>query len=746
MEEGSSSPTLEECSSSPATEESSSSPATESSSSPAAEVHANIRLTNFKPWAASPGRVVRRSREQPPNDKTKKKIKDALYISEILNSTEWVSGPPSPVCKINGKHLRSNDRRSVRYRKGFTRPPPVKTNGRLAGASRRVVATSEKSDSSSGAESYATALSSFDSPRPMETKSDTSSGEGVDAGGVELSQKYPPNIIRRVPCSAGQPVTCKTTGTGINSAGRPVISKSAGTGTCSAGQPVICSIPRLETCSAHRPVTCKSSRLVDCKTGRPVICKTAGTITFSACQPVTCTAARSVTDCTAALPRGSRITLNIAKSSTDQSATAAELHPQPSTSSSSSETEMEFFDSQPFAKTSLASCSNKPAATASTKRAAASTKRLVDIIPIRRSRRETDDDEGAINVVGKNMLLPLNSSAANATELTTERDSKKKTNTSKKKKSVVYNYLKLKEIKKAENVNKRVCCHAVVSNFAPPFKSRGSDWVVNMNIIDESIHPDSLKCRLFIHDEDSLPRIEAVGDTVRLHRLKIVEYLDEIQGQSCPGFSCLVFHDDPALDPSSTSNNFTWSSADETRVVELKNWMKTVKLVSKPSLNTSLTAAQTSNTAQKQNRKTISQVQHGNHVNLLCQVIGCLHLNPVKSVLRIWDGTRLPQAASCQRYRDIQCDDDLVIISQDLSVDVLIFDEHCKDLAKIKANDYVEVVDLRVDRGRLVQTDFAFILNGGESNKRGIYKLDENSAEFSQLEQQLNTAIDEFYP
>ena len=93
-------------------------------------------------------------------------------------------------------------------------------------------------------------------------------------------------------------------------------------------------------------------------------------------------------------------------------------------------------------------------------------------------------------------------------------------------------YTKLADL----TVNSVVNVYGVVKFFKSPFKTKGSDFVCTISLVDPSF--DSLdqgfKCVLFSKSKESLPLVTSVGDVVRFHRLGVGQYRGELQGKFLP--------------------------------------------------------------------------------------------------------------------------------------------------------------------------------------------------------------------
>ena len=88
-------------------------------------------------------------------------------------------------------------------------------------------------------------------------------------------------------------------------------------------------------------------------------------------------------------------------------------------------------------------------------------------------------------------------------------------------------------------VNTVVNIYGVVKFFKSPFKTKGSDYVCTLSLVDPSIVSldHSFKCVLFSKSKETLPCVKTVGDVVRFHRLGVGQFKGELQGKLMPDSS-----------------------------------------------------------------------------------------------------------------------------------------------------------------------------------------------------------------
>ncbi|XP_014675344.1 PREDICTED: protection of telomeres protein 1-like [Priapulus caudatus] len=120
----------------------------------------------------------------------------------------------------------------------------------------------------------------------------------------------------------------------------------------------------------------------------------------------------------------------------------------------------------------------------------------------------------------------------------------------------------------------------VVKYYRPPQRCRGPDIHMMLSLVDPScIDAVKLKCSLFCRNEEALPKVTEVGQIVRMHRVKISMFNNNIQAQTSVGFACLVFTSgiNTPLVPKTGSKSYTFGDADIKKVKQLRRWYARVR-------------------------------------------------------------------------------------------------------------------------------------------------------------------------
>ncbi|CAH3164924.1 unnamed protein product, partial [Porites evermanni] len=246
-------------------------------------------------------------------------------------------------------------------------------------------------------------------------------------------------------------------------------------------------------------------------------------------------------------------------------------------------------------------------------------------------------------------------------------------------------YTKLAELK----VNTVVNVYGVVKFFKSPFKTKGSDFVCTLSLVDPSLPSldSSFKCVLFSKSKEGLPSVKAVGDVVRFQHLGAGHYQGELQGKFTADSSWVVFDihssDTPQVRASS-SKSYNLTDDEKGVLEELQAWS-----AHKEALNKRFSIT---------NLKDLSTTHH--FINLLAQVVAIRWTEKGDIVLTLWDGS-LP---ACQSVlvdpiseKGQVMSDKLMRKASKRCNDVILYDNHVRSIGtKICPGDFVSIRNVHV--------------------------------------------------
>lgn len=287
-----------------------------------------------------------------------------------------------------------------------------------------------------------------------------------------------------------------------------------------------------------------------------------------------------------------------------------------------------------------------------------------------------------------------------------------------------YVYTPLDQLKAGSVVN----LYGVVAFFKVPYRSKGTDYCSTVTIMDQS--NAKLVCTFFSGNQDTLPKIYSVGDIVRFHRIKITQFNSEFRGISSNGFSALVFEGTvgaPML-PRTSSKTHSFTEEDRKIVESLRVWQMGQQIFSKSRLK-------------------LSDIQPEQYFNLLCHLVGKAELDNASYLLKVWDGSKcaLPTWKVCVEEEALEQDGDFLGLIQDLTIDVLVYDNHVEVAKSLKVGSYIVIQNLHPKLHNLSNENQAqisyleFHLHGGTLYGRGITILPEDDTDVKELQKVLDT-------
>ncbi|XP_006008350.1 protection of telomeres protein 1 isoform X1 [Latimeria chalumnae] len=293
--------------------------------------------------------------------------------------------------------------------------------------------------------------------------------------------------------------------------------------------------------------------------------------------------------------------------------------------------------------------------------------------------------------------------------------------------SLKYTYTPLNKLKEGTIV----CVYGVVKFFKAPYRSKGTDYCSVVTIMDQS--NKRVTCTLFSGDEDTLPKIYKAGDIVRFHRLKIQAFRNEIQGITSMGFSALTFDGTVGapIIPRTSSKSYNFTSEEHKIVEELRSWAAT---------NLSFSTATVK----------LRDVQPMQFFDLTCQLVAKAPVDRSSVVLKVWDGTKClyPAWKAFVGQAAVKGDPALIYQLQNLTVDILVYDNHIDVAKSLKPGAYLQIYNLHSKPHSTSQQirdkstsdlHLEFHLHGGTSFGRGIRVLSQNSEDVKELQRSLES-------
>jgi len=212
---------------------------------------------------------------------------------------------------------------------------------------------------------------------------------------------------------------------------------------------------------------------------------------------------------------------------------------------------------------------------------------------------------------------------------------------------------------------------AAVLSFTQPSRTTRGDWMMNLALVDESVptcenegdstvsYIKSVTINIFVKSEDKarLPMVRYAGDVVRLHRVKLQRWKDEIQLLGVGEASYVVFRgnlDDPdattEISVFPSSQNSIVTDEDMERGINVWKWaQRRIRLHATMKAEHSFKLSDVSPQDSTQ-MELLGQQQQDSRGDLTCMVSAILpveHTEATDAVsprgfLRVWDGTGPP--------------------------------------------------------------------------------------------------------
>uniref|UniRef100_A0A1B6MBY7 Telomeric single stranded DNA binding POT1/Cdc13 domain-containing protein n=1 Tax=Graphocephala atropunctata TaxID=36148 RepID=A0A1B6MBY7_9HEMI len=139
-----------------------------------------------------------------------------------------------------------------------------------------------------------------------------------------------------------------------------------------------------------------------------------------------------------------------------------------------------------------------------------------------------------------------------------------------------YKYKNLTDIKLAalNGDFNRVNLFAVVREISKELSKTSTDkYTIICKITDESLGNRSFDLHFFVADDVLLKQIE-VGDILRLHRVKMELFNDDVDGRIFNNNDIVIFKPSSMDRPLYATKNFQLTDAEKTRALRLRNWYK----------------------------------------------------------------------------------------------------------------------------------------------------------------------------
>ncbi|XP_042323786.1 protection of telomeres protein 1 isoform X2 [Sceloporus undulatus] len=279
-----------------------------------------------------------------------------------------------------------------------------------------------------------------------------------------------------------------------------------------------------------------------------------------------------------------------------------------------------------------------------------------------------------------------------------------------------YTYTPLNNLKDGTVVN----LYGAVKFFKPPYACKGTDYCSVVTLVDQS--NTKLICTLFNTNKDALPQIYRNGDIVRFHRIKVREFSGQMQGITSIGFAALTFDGTigtPVV-PRTSSKGFTFTDEDRKTVEDMRIWVASNFPSDVPSAK-------------------LCAIQPPMFFEFICQLVGKAKVDGYSYLLKVWDGTKCPFPSwkVLVKEDDIEGDGILIHRLRNLTVDIVVYDNHVKLAKSLKVGNIIKMYNLHVKthipEDKPEVSYLQFHLHGGTGYGRGIIVLQESETDVKEF-------------
>ncbi|XP_020106918.1 protection of telomeres protein 1a-like isoform X1 [Ananas comosus] len=188
-------------------------------------------------------------------------------------------------------------------------------------------------------------------------------------------------------------------------------------------------------------------------------------------------------------------------------------------------------------------------------------------------------------------------------------------------------YLPLKDA--LECVGVKINLFAVVAEIGAIIRSRGTDYVLTLKIVDQSLPILGISVNFFGDDATRLPHVKANGDIICLHNVMMKAYNGNhycLYNKRFSSFALFEGITSIGINPYEISSKYCRSDGDSALLLELRRW----------SIDHLPTAALKESTLQ------LRSVKVGVVFDLVCKVLHVCETSNGGRILFVWDGTDAP--------------------------------------------------------------------------------------------------------
>ncbi|KAL5805405.1 hypothetical protein ACOSQ4_028138 [Xanthoceras sorbifolium] len=198
-------------------------------------------------------------------------------------------------------------------------------------------------------------------------------------------------------------------------------------------------------------------------------------------------------------------------------------------------------------------------------------------------------------------------------------------------------YTSIKQVSEFEN--RKVTLVGVVVEFSFPRKSRGTDYVTILKIVDDSQQCPELFVNVFTKQIDDLPHVRSHGDLILLTNVMIRKHDKGMTAVFYKNFSAFALCDGNPSDDFrcyQATLGFNLEEAEKHLITRLRQWRGGFQL----------------SPGTMDNLLSLKDISNGKHFDLICKVVDIYKVAENVWMLLLWDGTDAPPLSLHGKLKD----------------------------------------------------------------------------------------------
>ncbi|KAJ8771983.1 hypothetical protein K2173_027160 [Erythroxylum novogranatense] len=188
------------------------------------------------------------------------------------------------------------------------------------------------------------------------------------------------------------------------------------------------------------------------------------------------------------------------------------------------------------------------------------------------------------------------------------------------------------------SINQKVSFIGVITEFAFPKKSRGTDWFCSLKVIDQSHIKLGISVNIFSETPESLPRVASVGDIIMLSHVVIKSHNGEVNAVFNKKFSSFALYegkDGQYFRPYQSSSRFRPRDLDSKFITGLRKWLIDFHLDDGPN-----------------SFSLLKDVKDREKLNIVCKILHVYEDAKTEWTAFIWDGTDIAASTINTKLED----------------------------------------------------------------------------------------------